>query len=246
MILVEHLTKKLDRRTILDDITLSMECGKYGLLGPNGAGKTTFMRCLLNIYKVPEGCVSLGETSVKVGYLPQGFEGFSQMSVMDTMKYFSSMKGIKKKNWNDEINRCLNLVDMNENQKKKCGKLSGGMLRRVGIAQAMIGNPEILFMDEPTAGLDPEERARFVAMIHNLPETTMVLFSTHMIEDVESCCDHVIIMDQGKLCYHGSCERLITQAQQCISEGTYQGTRTKATLQDGYMCVRKGLVTDEG
>lgn len=245
MISINQLTKKMDRQVILNDITLKMDCGKYGLLGPNGAGKTTFMRCLLDIYKVPKGSVSFGQKKIKFGYLPQNFEAFSQMSVIDNMKYFCSIKGIKKDEWKEEISRCLKLGDMEENGKKIGRKLSGGMCRRVGIAQAFLGNPEVVLLDEPTAGLDPEERSRFVSLIQDLSEEVIVLFSTHIIEDVESCCDKVIVMNEGKICYEGSCEHLVEETERCIQEKKYNRSHKETTLTDGYMCVMKGLINDE-
>lgn len=245
MISINHLMKKMDNNVILDDITLNLDCGKYGLLGPNGAGKTTFMRCLLNIYKSPKGSILFGKESLKIGYLSQNFEAFSQMSVLDNMKYFCSVKGIKKRHWKDEINQSLKMVGMEENVSKLCRKLSGGMRRRVGIAQALLGHPDVIILDEPTAGLDPEERNRFVSMIRSLPDEMVVLFSTHIIEDVELCCDKVIVMNNGKICYDGSCKKLIDEAQNCIEKEKYKGNYQRAVLADGYMCVMKGLVKNE-
>lgn len=246
MITINHLTKELDKNVILDDITLQMGAGKYGLLGPNGAGKTTLIRCLLNVYKTSKGSVSLGEQNPKVGYLPQNFNAFPHMKVVDCMKYFCSIKGIKKADWGAEIDRCLKMVDMEDCKKKLCRKLSGGMNRRVGIAQALLGKPNMIFLDEPTAGLDPEERSRFVTMMKALPDNMTILFSTHIIEDVEKCCEKVIVMDKGKICYENSCEQLVEAAQKCREEGSYEGYHGEATLEDGYLCVRKGLIKNEG
>lgn len=246
MIYMNKLTKKFGKNVILNDITLTLKNGKYGLLGPNGAGKTTLLRCLADVYATPKGSIVFeGENGMpKIGYLPQNFEAFQQMSVRDSMKYFCSIKKIKKNAWNEEITRCLQLVDMEEKQNVIFRKLSGGMRRRVGIAQAMLGDPDIILLDEPTVGLDPEERERFVSMISKIRDDATVVFSTHIIEDVAECCEQVIIMNHGQICYQDSCDELCLAAQRCKDEGKYQEKHTKATLTDGYMCVVKGQIGD--
>lgn len=246
MISINHLTKKFGRNVILDDITLTLKKGKYGLLGPNGAGKTTLLRCLANVYATSKGSIVLeGEHGTpRIGYLPQNFEAFMHMSVRDSMNYFCAVKNIKKDIRKEEISRCLQMVDMEEKTNIMFRKLSGGMRRRVGIAQAMLGDPDVILLDEPTVGLDPEERERFVSMISKIREDATVLFSTHIIEDVEECCEQVIIMNHGKVCYQDSCDELLLATEQRNREKNDGKTDVKATFMEGYMCVMKGQIGD--
>lgn len=230
MIQLNSVTKKFGKKMVLEDITTEINEGIYGLLGPNGAGKTTLIRCILGIYPQKQGAVLIeGETKKhpNIGYIPQNFELFPQMSIFECMSYFCSMKGIKKKQRKDEIARCLSLVNMQTHQKEKCGKLSGGQIRRVGIAQALLGNPEYIIMDEPTVGLDPEERIRFIDLITEIGKITTIILSTHIIEDVEKCCNQVIILKQGKIVYQNSCDQLKMKADE-------------HTLESGYMNIVKG------
>lgn len=246
MISINHLTKKLGKNVILDDVTLTLKNGKYGLLGPDGAGKTTLLRCLTDVYTTPKGSIVFDEENAipRIGYLPQNFEAFQHMSVRDSMKYFCAVKNIKKSDRMEEISRCLQMVDMEKKQNVIFHKLSGGMRRRVGIAQAMLGDPDVILLDEPTVGLDPEERERFVSMISRIREDAIVLFSTHIIEDVEECCEQVIIMNQGKVCYQDSCDELLLVAEQRNRSKKDCETYAKATLMEGYMCVMKGKIGD--
>ena len=156
MFKVKHVNKNFGKRKVLDDICLELENGCYGLLGPNGAGKTTLLRCILKLYPLKEGEIC---TNKDIGYLPQKFGVFQELTVYDILYYFSTLKKVPKEERDGEIDRVLSLVNLEDRKKERMSRLSGGMLRRVGIAQAILGDPEVLFFDEPTAGLDPEERA---------------------------------------------------------------------------------------
>ena len=188
--------------------------GIYGLLGPNGAGKTTLMRCLTNLYPLTKGTIRIGERDIKktkkmnIGYLPQQFGLFKELKVEDSMKYFCNIKGIPRKEREAEIQRCLRIVNMEGEKNKISGNLSGGMMRRIGVAQSLLGKPPLILFDEPTAGLDPEERMRFKNTISNLGKEETVIISTHIVEDVEACCDKVIVMNGGKILCIKTCEEL--------------------------------------
>lgn len=198
MIVLDGVEKKFGKKEVLKNISVKFEKGCYGLLGPNGAGKTTLLRCMLDLYTTNSGNISI-EVKNKIGYLPQKFGVFRELSVYDMLYYFAALKKIPKKKRRDEIEQALLLVNLEDQGEEKIAHLSGGMQRRVGIAQAILGKPEILFFDEPTAGLDPEERIRFKSLITSLMKDRLILISTHIVEDVESVCDHVIIMNKGEI-----------------------------------------------
>ncbi|MBU5419210.1 ATP-binding cassette domain-containing protein [Acetanaerobacterium sp. MSJ-12] len=209
MIRVDHLEKRFGKKVAIQDITLSLEQGVYGLLGPNGAGKTTLMRTILGLYKPDGGQVQWDEANARgsgfsFGYLPQQFMSFEELTVQETLAYFATLKKIPKLERDDEIARCLKLVRLTGEAKKKMGALSGGMIRRIGIAQALLGNPSVVFFDEPTAGLDPEERMNFKMCIAEIKKRATVLISTHIVSDVEGICDHILILNSGRLVAAGT------------------------------------------
>lgn len=279
MICVNHLSKSFRKNNVLNDINCELENGVYGLLGPNGAGKTTLMRCMTNLYKPSSGDIRIDDVSVTknqkiIGYLPQSFGLFGELTVQDSMKYFSSIKGIPKREVKRQIEKSLIAVNLLDKKKTVCHNLSGGMLRRVGVAQALLGKPKLILFDEPTAGLDPEERMNFKRIISGLGKEETIIISTHIVEDIEACCNHVIVMDQGKICQIGTCEEIACYAEgkvfQCpqnaiykleskcflekqfqykgeiyyrilSSENQSELQMLEPTLEDGYMCIIKGL-----
>lgn len=203
MLEITNLKKSFGKKEIITDITVTMENGVYGLLGPNGAGKTTFIRCIMGLYNY-KGMIQyngkkINNNIIRTGYLPQKFTTFPEMKVKEVMNYFCVLKGIKKKEIEPEIKRCLELVNLREEEGLKVSKLSGGMLRRLGIAQAVIGRPDVLIFDEPTAGLDIEERMRFKDIILKLGKESVIIISTHVVEDIETICDKIVVMHQGKI-----------------------------------------------
>lgn len=219
MIEINHVSKRFGRKQILKNIHVTIDDGIYGLLGPNGAGKTTLMRCLTNLYSLSGGDISIHGISFKkskklnIGYLPQSFGLFKELKVYDMMQYFCNLKGLPKKQRKEEIERCLRQVNMETNRDTPGGKLSGGMMRRVGVAQALIHHPKLILFDEPTAGLDPEERMRFKNIISGLGADETVIISTHIVEDIEACCDKVIIMNDGRVLCVKTCGELASVAE---------------------------------
>ena len=206
MLRITHLEKSFGKKQILDDISLELDKKVYGLLGPNGAGKTTLLRCITSLYRIKkntvtfDGCdISNGEGGVNIGYLPQKFGLFRDLTAADALMFIAGIKGIDKKYAREEVQRVLDLANLTDKSDTKIRKLSGGMVRRLGIAQAFMGDPEIMIFDEPTAGLDPEERMRFNYLISNETQGKTVIISTHIVSDVETACTDALIIDRGKI-----------------------------------------------
>ncbi len=215
MLEVKDLVKNFRKKSAVDHISFDLQSGIYGLLGPNGAGKTTLIRCLTNLYSF-KGDISWQGESIKnnprymeiIGYLPQKFGAFRELTAEENLKYFCVLKRIDKKEWDIEIERVLQLVNLKAVKQKKAKALSGGMLRRLGIAQVLLGDPKIMIFDEPTAGLDPEERLRFKMLISSLSKDKIILISTHIVEDVDALCNQIMIMNTGQIVFAGSTKAL--------------------------------------
>lgn len=220
MLKLENVGMSFGKKQILKDITVSFENKTYALLGPNGSGKTTLIRSIAGLYpfsgKIKKNGLSASENRneflADFGYLPQAFGSVPYFSVREALELFCVMKNIPKSDFADEISRCLEKVGLSGEVEKKISKLSGGMLRRVGIAQALLGSPSVLLLDEPTAGLDPEERIRFSKIVADADGACTTVISTHIISDVKDCCDEVIILLDGEIVFIGSVEQLAAQA----------------------------------
>lgn len=202
----------------LDAVSFSIESGVFGLLGHNGAGKTTLMKILATIMQPTSGEISVcGFDTQKhgddvrriIGYLPQELNMYPSLSVFDFVSYMASLKGIKDQK---QIKAVLEQVDMAQYATRRIGQLSGGMKRRVGIAQALVGNPKILIVDEPTAGLDPEERVRFRGVLSRFAKDgKCVLLSTHIVEDIYQLCEQLAVLRKGKLFFYGNTTTLLSK-----------------------------------
>ncbi len=220
MLKLENVGMSFGKKQILKDITVSFENKTYALLGPNGSGKTTLIRSIAGLYpfsgKIEKNGLSASENRneflADFGYLPQSFGSVPYFTVREALELFCVMKNIPKSDFADEISRCLEKVGLSGEVEKKISKLSGGMLRRVGIAQALLGSPSVLLLDEPTAGLDPEERIRFSKIVADADGACTTVISTHIISDVKDCCDEVIILLDGEIVFIGSVEQLAAQA----------------------------------
>lgn len=214
-----NLTKNYDSFTAVNEVNINMKEGLYGLLGVNGAGKTTLMRMICTLIKPTRGSIVLDGNDIfkmgdeyrrKLGYLPQDFGYYPDLSVWDYLMYISSIKGLRPAAAKNRSKMLLAQVGMDKHIKTKMRKLSGGMLRRVGIVQAMLNNPEILILDEPTAGLDPNERIRFRNLISELADNRLVLLSTHIVSDIEFIANEIILMNEGKIFFTGNSDQLIS------------------------------------
>ena len=202
------LTKEFGDFTAVNHISLTMTNGVYGLLGVNGAGKTTLMRMLCTLLKPTDGTIICngkdvfkmdGEYRKLLGYLPQEFGFYPEFTVRDYLLYIAALKGIRPAVAKKRVKKLIVKVGLSKAEHKKMKKLSGGMKRRAGIAQAMLNDPKILILDEPTAGLDPKERARFRNILSTLSKDRIVILSTHIVSDIESNANQVILLKERKL-----------------------------------------------
>lgn len=209
-LIIDRLSKQYQNKIAVDRISLKLQKGVYGLLGANGAGKTTLMRMLCGILKPTSGTIAFDGTDVSeesyrsiLGYLPQDFGYYPEFTGQDFLMYMAALKGISKAQAKRRIAELLQLVSLQDVAKKKIKTYSGGMKQRLGIAQALLNQPKLLVLDEPTAGLDPKERVRFRNLIENLGKDNIVLLSTHIVSDIEHIADDVLIMKDGQLIYQG-------------------------------------------
>lgn len=203
----------------LDEIDLKIENGIFGLLGQNGAGKTTLMRILTTIYDASEGTLSMDKTDYcktnyskikqKIGYLPQELGMYPNLSVRESLEYIGALSDIPSHTLKTRIKNLLEQTNMEEYQKMKNRQLSGGMKRRVGLVQAMLTDPELLVIDEPTAGVDPEERIKIRKMLSEFGKDRTVIFSTHVVEDLVSISNKLCVLSKGKVRYLGSVTDMI-------------------------------------
>ena len=208
-----NLTKRFGDFTAVDDMNIRITNGVYGLLGANGAGKTTLMRMICTLLTPTSGQILCdgkdiqkmeGEYRNLLGYLPQEFGFYPEFSVKDYLLYIASLKGIRPVVAKKRVKELLEQVGLSKAANKKMKKLSGGMKRRVGIAQAILNNPKILILDEPTAGLDPTERVRFRNLISELSKERIVILSTHIVSDIEYIANEIWLMKNGRLVQKGS------------------------------------------
>ena len=209
-LMIDRLSKQYKNKIAVDRISLRLQKGVYGLLGANGAGKTTLMRMVCGILRPTGGTVSFDDMDVSeegyraiLGYLPQDFGYYPEFSGQDFLMYLAALKGISKPKAKRKTDELLELTSLREVAKKKIKTYSGGMKQRLGIAQALLNDPKLLVLDEPTAGLDPKERVKFRELIQQLGEDSIVLLSTHIVSDIEHIADNVLIMRSGQLVYHG-------------------------------------------
>lgn len=220
-IVLEHVTKYYGKHEALHDITMTIPVGMFGLLGRNGAGKTTLMKILATLHRATDGKVSIcgfdiseaSEIRNITGYLPQDFSMYGNMSVYEAMDYLGALSGLSKKERTERIPTLLERVNLQNNLKTKVKAMSGGMRRRLGIAQALLNNPKVLIVDEPTAGLDPEERVRFRNLLSEIAEDRIVLLSTHIVGDIEATCENIAILEEGHLKFQGTVEELLQLAE---------------------------------
>lgn len=219
---IRNLSKSFGKKEVLKNVDLTFENGMYGLLGPNGAGKTTLMRILTTLLSSNSGEIKFDNIDIKekskireiIGYLPQEFSMYGHMTSFEALDYIGVLSGIKNKSLRREkVERLLEEVNLSENKKTKVRALSGGMRRRLGIAQALINDPKLLIVDEPTAGLDPEERIRFRNLLRDVSENRIVILSTHIVEDVEFTCENLALLKEGKILFSGKVNELIEKVE---------------------------------
>ena len=218
---IKKVNKFYGRKQALYDIDLTIKQGMFGLLGRNGAGKTTLMKTLAALHKKKSGDITICGIPVEkakeirsiTGYLPQDFSMYPSMTVTESLDYLGALSGMDKKKRAECIPQLLKKVNLSQQKNKKVKALSGGMKRRLGIAQALLHNPKVLIVDEPTAGLDPEERIRFRNLLCEVAEERIVILSTHIVGDIESSCEDLAIMNEGRILWKGTVSQLHDMAK---------------------------------
>lgn len=240
---IDRISKQYKNKIAVDRVTLTLEKGVYGLLGANGAGKTTLMRMMCGILKPTSGTITYNGIDVSeeqyrnvLGYLPQDFGYYPDFTAYDFMMYMASLKGLSKTQAKMKTDELLIMVSLKECAKKKIKTFSGGMKQRLGIAQALLNDPEILILDEPTAGLDPKERVRFRNLISTLGNDRIVLLSTHIVSDIEHIADTILVMKDGQLIHNGSLDEIIKVIENKVFE-CVTDTKTAEELMSNYPII---------
>lgn len=219
-LVASNLTKKYGNYAAVNNVSFRLNPGVYGLLGANGAGKTTLMRMLCSVLKPTAGNIHMDGLDVssedyraRLGYLPQDFGYYPEFTGEDFLLYLSALNGLSRSHAKRKTDELLELVSLANVKKKKIKTYSGGMKQRLGIAQALLNDPYLIVLDEPTAGLDPKERAKFRNMIADLSKDSIVLFSTHIVSDIEQIADHLLVLQGGKLIYDGPWDKTRTDLE---------------------------------
>ena len=224
---VTQLTKQYGPKTAMDHLDITLSNGVYGLLGANGAGKTTLVRLLCNIQTPTFGKITLDGKDISVlgeryrnllGYLPQHFRYYPEFTAWDFLMYVATLKGLSEKQAKNKTSELLEAVDLSKEGYRKIKTFSGGMKQRLGIAQAMLNNPRILILDEPTAGLDPKERVRFRNLISAFSKDRIVILSTHIVSDVEFIAEEIIMMKAGRVLHFGRPQEITEEIEGYVWE----------------------------
>lgn len=219
-IVLKNITKKYKNKEVLSHLNFEFDNKIYAFIGHNGSGKSTLMRIITGLIEPTQGEVIFYQNDkiidykkVKFGYLSQEFNAFKEFSVYEQLEYFAIMKKINKKVYPNEIKKVLVEVNLWENKDVKCKNLSGGMIRRLGIAQTLLGSPDVIILDEPVVGLDPDERMRFMEIIKSIQLDIPIIFSTHIIDDISSLSPEIIFFKNGQIKFNGSSSQFIDIAK---------------------------------
>lgn len=219
-IVLKNITKKYKNKEVLSHLNFEFDNKIYAFIGHNGSGKSTLMRIITRLIEPTQGEVIFYQNDkiidykkVKFGYLSQEFNAFKEFSVYEQLEYFAIMKKINKKVYPNEIKKVLVEVNLWENKDVKCKNLSGGMIRRLGIAQTLLGSPDVIILDEPVVGLDPDERMRFMEIIKSIQLDIPIIFSTHIIDDISSLSPEIIFFKNGQIKFNGSSSQFIDIAK---------------------------------
>lgn len=226
-IVIKGLSKSYDgKKDALNSLDLVIPNGMFGILGRNGSGKSTLMNIIATILQPSKGTVTINGIEIKnsqkirqmIGYLPQDFDFYPNMKVSEVLYYLGFLSKINQTDFDKYVDLILRKVNLIDYKNKKVKSLSGGMKKRLGIAQAILHDPKVIIVDEPTAGLDPEERVRIRNLLSDLAENKIVIISTHIVSDIESTCNRIAILDKGSLVYKGDIPSLIQQSDDHIDE----------------------------
>lgn len=265
MLTLNNVSKRFGKFTAVEDISLDMDNGLYALLAPNGAGKTTIIKMITTLLNPTEGEILYDGVNIKtmgagyrelLGYLPQDFGYYKNNTPKQYLSYLAALKGVPKKETEEKIDYLLELVGLAENADKKMKKFSGGMIQRVGIAQAMLNDPKILILDEPTAGLDPKERVSFRNIISVLSKDRIVILSTHIVSDIESIANQVILIRDKHIYKMDSVANICNELsgkvfEMQVSDKEYEKMEEKyiilsARQEKGFMTIRVFDEADDG
>ena len=224
---INNLTKEYDELIALNGVNITLVTGMYGLLGANGAGKSTLMKILAGILDKTSGEIKLDGNVIKktgqirklIGYIPQTFSFYPNMTVFEIMDYFSALNGVKE-NRKERIGKLLEMTHLTDKSRAKVKELSGGMKQRLGIAAALVKDPDLLLVDEPTVGLDPKERVHFSNVLMNFSKDKIILLSSHIVSDIESTCENLAILNYGNAIYNGSKKELLDECNDKVWEFT--------------------------
>ncbi len=240
---IDRVTKNYGSKIACDRLSITLEKGVYGLLGANGAGKTTLMRMMCGILQPTSGTIAYDGIDVSreeyrdiLGYLPQDFGYYPEFTARDFMMYIAALKGIPKSKAKAKTAELLETVSLRGEEKKKIKTFSGGMKQRLGIAQALLNDPKILVLDEPTAGLDPKERIKFRNIISRMGADRIILLSTHIVSDIEHIANTILVMKNGQLIHEGSLEDIISVIRGKVWECTVD-SRTADELSEKYPVI---------
>ena len=219
-IVLKNITKKYKKKEVLSHLNFEFDNKIYAFIGHNGSGKSTLMRIITGLIEPTQGEVIFYQNDkiidykkVKFGYLSQEFNAFKEFTVYEQLEYFAIMKKINKKVYSNEIKKVLMEVNLWENKDVKCKNLSGGMIRRLGIAQTLLGSPDVIILDEPVVGLDPDERMRFMEIIKSIQLDIPIIFSTHIIDDISSLSPEILFFKNGQIKFNGSSSQFIDSAK---------------------------------
>ncbi|HBF7899440.1 ATP-binding cassette domain-containing protein [Clostridioides difficile] len=219
---IRNLNFNYKNKKALDNINLTLTDGVVALLGPNGAGKSTLMRLLVTLYETSIGEIELNnikysknneKIKANVGYVPQDFDMYNNINGQEYLEFVAKMRGVSKNDLKKHIQKVVSKVNLDKFINKKIGTYSGGVKRRLGIAQALIVDSKLIVMDEPTVGLDPEQRNEFRRLLPEISKNSIVLISTHIVEDIQFNCDKLIILNQGKILYDGTINKFIDMVE---------------------------------
>ncbi len=241
---IERLFKSYRKKEALQDVSFTLRKGIYGLLGENGAGKSTLMRMLATVDFPTKGRICYDKRDIfavdetyrsLIGYMPQDYNVYPGFTATDFLEYMGALKGIPQKKLKDRISEVLEFVNLSDAADKKVKTFSGGMKRRIGIAQAIMNEPQILILDEPTAGLDPKERIRFSNIISDMGKDKIVLLSTHIVSDIEAIASELIVMKKGNVLETGAVDTLVQQVkgkvwEAVVSQETYHRLRKERSV----------------
>lgn len=249
---IKNLNFNYKNKKALDNINLTLTNGVIALLGPNGAGKTTLMKLLVTLYETENGEIELNNIKYSknneriksnIGYVPQDFDMYNNINGQEYLEFVAKMRGVPKSDLKNHIQRVVSKVNLEEFINKKIGTYSGGVRRRLGIAQALIDDSKLIVMDEPTVGLDPEQRNEFRKLLPIISKDAIVLISTHIVEDIQFNCNKLIILNQGKVLYDGTIDEFIDMVEVysvVVSNDEFEDLEYKIDIID-YKKVKDGV-----